>query len=138
MMVISIDMCIKQSKQKGMSITGQVVAKWGIIDAYLIKYLQVDAGLEIMWRFLFIPKYLYIFTDTDFDFLIAQYVLKKIPDEQCLGGTFDTHADVDFDIVLEGGAEDCDSSPQKEVESNNKENIRAVGRIVPAIIFVLH
>ena len=29
---------------------------------------------------------------------------------------FDTHADIDFDIVLEGGTEDSDSPPQEEVE----------------------
>ena len=44
---------------------------------------------------------------------------------------FDTHADVDFDIVFEGGAQDGNSPPQKKVESHNEENVRAVGCVVP-------
>ena len=44
---------------------------------------------------------------------------------------FDTHADVDFDIVFEGGAQDGNSAPQKKVESHNEENVRAVGCVVP-------
>ena len=43
----------------------------------------------------------------------------------------DTHADVDFDIVLEGGAQDSDSAPQEKVESDDEENVRAVRCVVP-------
>ena len=42
----------------------------------------------------------------------------------------DTHADVDFDVVLEGGTEDCDSSPEEKVERHNEQNVRAVCRVV--------
>ena len=49
----------------------------------------------------------------------------------CQKKKFDTHADVDFDIVFEGGAQDGDSAPQKKVESHNEENVRAVGCVVP-------
>ena len=43
----------------------------------------------------------------------------------------DTHANVDFDVVLEGGTEDGDPSPEKKVQRQDEEDVRAVGRVVP-------
>ena len=43
----------------------------------------------------------------------------------------DTHANVDFDVVLEGGTEDGDPSPEKKVQRQDEEDVRAVGCVVP-------